>query len=86
MRRLSGVLDDSTPDVDDSPGIQSRIRILLPSEASTFMTVVQVAPEANVDESLQVAKSLTRIGVAKVIYPSPHRLIHLLNKLGGRNR
>ena len=79
MRRLSRVLDDSTPDVDDSPGIQSRIRIRLPSEASTFVTIVQVAPEANVDESLQAAKGLTCVGVAKVIHPSPHRLKHFLH-------
>src|SRR6201993_4587101 len=83
LRRLSRVLDDSTPDVDDSPGIQSRIRIRLPSEASTFVRIVQVAPEANVDESLQAAKGLTCVGVAKVIHPSPHRPIHLLHKLGG---
>ena len=50
------------------------------------MTIVQVAPEASVDESLQAAKGITRIGVAKVVCPSPHRLIHLLNKLSGRNR
>ncbi len=30
--------------------------------------------------------SLGCIGVAIVVDPSPHRLVHLLNKLRGRNR
>src|SRR6201988_2671820 len=85
MRRLSRVRDDSTPDVDDSPGIQSRIRIRLPSEDSTFGTIVQVAPEANGDESLQAAKGLTCGGVAKVIPRSRLRRSHLLNKRGARS-
>ena len=86
MRRLSCVLDDSAPDIDDSPGIQSRIRIVLPSEASTFMTIVQVTPKASVDKALQASKRIACIGVAEVVHPSPHRLIHLFNKLCGRNR
>src|SRR5215472_2246871 len=78
MHRLARVLDDSAPDVNDSSGIQSRIRVFLPPEASTFATKVQVAAKASVDEPLQAAKCLARIGVAEVIDPSPHRLIHLL--------
>jgi len=83
MRRLARVLDDSTPDVDHPSGVQSRIRVLLPPEASTFMAKVQVPAKASVDESLQAAKCLARIGMAEVIHPSPYRLIHLLNKLCG---
>jgi hypothetical protein len=86
MRRLARVLDDSAPDVDHASGVQSRIRVFLPPEASTFMAKVQVPAKASVDESLQAAKGLARIGMAKVINPSPYRLIHLLNKLGGRDR
>jgi len=86
MRRLARVLDDSAPDVDQAAGVQSRIRVFLPPEASTFMAKVQVSAKASVDESLQAAKGLARIGMAKVINPSPYRLIHLLNKLGGRDR
>src|SRR5215471_4551740 len=86
MRRLTRVLDDSAPDVDDPSGIQSRIRVFLPPEASTFMTKVQVPTKASVDESLQAAKGLACIGMAKVIDPSPYCLIHLVNKLGGSDR
>jgi hypothetical protein len=86
MRRLARVLDDSTPDVDHASGIQSRIRVLLPPEASPFVAKVQVLAKASVDESLQAAKGLARIGMAEVIHPSPYRLIHLLNKLRGRDR
>src|SRR5208283_3334581 len=78
MRRLSLVPDDSAPDVNHSPGVQSRIRVFLPPKASAFTTIVQISAKASVDESLQAPKSVTRIGVAIVIHPSPHRLIHLL--------
>ena len=71
MRRLSLVPDDSAPDVDHSPGVQSRIRVFLPPEASAFTAIVQVPAKASVDESLQAAKSVARIGVAKVIQPIP---------------
>ena len=50
------------------------------------MAKVQVPAKASVDESLQAAKGLARIGMAEVIHPSPYRLIHLLNKLCGRDR
>src|SRR5215471_7752426 len=86
MRRLSLVLDDAAPDVDQSSGIQSRIRILLPPEASAFTAKVQVSAKASVDESLQVPERVACIGVAIVIHPSPHRLIHLLHKPCGLNR
>src|ERR1035438_5357304 len=76
MRRLSLVPDDSAPDVDHSSGVQSRIRVLLPPKASAFTAIVQVPAKASVDESLQAAKGLARIGMAKVIDPSPYRLIH----------
>ena len=56
MRRLTRVLDDSAPDVDNASGIQSRIRVFLPPEASTFVTKVQVATKASVDEALQAAE------------------------------
>src|SRR4029077_2740806 len=85
MRRLSVVLDDSTPDVDHPPGIQSRIRVFLPPEASAFTAIVQVAAKANVDESLQVPKRVACIGVTIVINPSPYRLIPLFRKLCGLN-
>src|SRR5450759_5257638 len=86
MRRLSLVPDDSAPDVDHSPGVQSRIWVFLPPKASAFTAIVQVPAKASVDESLQAPKSLARIGMAIVIHPSPYRLIHLLNKLRGRDR
>src|SRR5262245_44933411 len=85
MRRLTCVLDDSAPDVDNPSGIQSRIRVFLPPEASTFVTKVQVSAKASVDESLQAAEGLACIGVAEVIDPSPYRLIHLPNKLCRHN-
>src|ERR1700693_2772842 len=85
MRRLTRVLDDSAPDVDHASGVQSRIRVFLPPEASTLMAKVQVPAKASVDESLQASKRVARIGMAEVIYPSPYLLIHLLNKLGGRD-
>src|SRR5215472_3668209 len=86
MRRLSRVLDDSAPDVDNASGIQSRIRVFLPPEASTFVTKVQVATKASVDEALQAPESVACVGVAIVVDPSPHRLVHLLHKLRGLYR
>src|SRR5215472_8979806 len=83
MRRLSLVPDDSAPDVNDAQGIQSRIRVLLPPKASAFTAIVQIAAKASVDESLQAPKRVAGIGVAIVVHPSPHRLIHLFNKLRG---
>jgi hypothetical protein len=50
------------------------------------MAKVQVPTEASVDESLQASERVARIGMAEVIHPSPYRLIHLLNKLRGRDR
>jgi probable HAF family extracellular repeat protein len=75
-----GTFGGPNSDSSEGPGINDS------DEVVGFMTIVQVAPEASVDEPLQAAKGLTRIGVAKVIDPSPHHLIHLLNKLCGRNR
>ena len=86
MRRLSFLPDDSAPDVDHSPGVQSRIRVFLPPKASAFTAIVQIPAKASVDESLQAPKSVAGIGVAIVVRPSPHRLIHLLHKLLGLNR
>src|SRR6266849_5144132 len=83
MRRLSLVPDDSAPDINHSSGVQSRIRVLLPPKASAFAAIVQIAAKASVDESLQAPKSVAGIGVAIVVHPSPHRLIHLLHKLRG---
>ncbi len=77
--------DNSAPDVDDASGIQGRIRVFLPPEASTFTAKVQEPAKANVDESLQAAKCLACVGVAEVIYPTAHGLIHLLNKFHRRN-
>src|ERR1700751_3343278 len=85
MRRLSLVPDDSAPDVDNAQGVQSRIRVFLPPEASAFTTIVQITAKASVDESLQAPKSVAGIGVAIVIHPSPYRLIHLFHKLRGPN-
>src|ERR1700730_5620597 len=85
MRRLSLVPDDSAPDVDPSSGIQSRIRVLLPPEASAFTAIVQVSAKASVDESLQAQESVAGIGVAIVIHPPPLRLLHLFHKLRGLN-
>src|SRR5262249_61703286 len=84
MHRLTRVPNDSAPDVDDASGIQSRIRIFLPSEATTFAAVVQVSAKAHVDESLQTTKGVARVGVAEVRYPSPHRLVQWLKKLPRR--
>src|SRR5712691_13217819 len=83
MRRLSLVPDDSAPNVNDAQGIQSPIRVFLPPEASAFTAIVQIAAKASVDESLQAPKSVAGISVAIVVHPSPHRLIHLLDKLRG---
>src|ERR1700720_2237730 len=83
MRRLSLVPDDPAPDVNDAQGRQSRIRVFLPPKASAFTAIVQIAAKASVDESLQAAESVAGIGVAIVVHPSPHRLIHLLDKLRG---
>src|SRR5262249_42089790 len=86
MRRLACVLDDPTPDVDHPSGVQSRIRVFPPPETSTLMAIVQVATKASVDEALQAAERVACIGVAIVVHPSPHPLVHLLNKLCGRDR
>jgi len=86
MRRLARVLDDSAPDVDHPSGVQSPIRVFPPPEASTFMAKVQVPAKASVDEALQASERVARVGMAEVINPSPYRLIHLLNKLRGRDR
>src|SRR6201997_1260515 len=86
MRRLARVLDDPTPDIDHPSGVQSRIRVLPPPEASTFMAKVQVAAKASVDEALQASERVACIGVAIVVHPSPHRLAHLLNKIRGPYR
>src|SRR5713226_10661876 len=67
MRRLSLVPDDSAPDVDHSSGVQSRIRVLLPPEASAFTAIVQISAKARVDESLQDPEGVAGIGVAIVI-------------------
>ena len=85
MRRLSLVPDDSAPNVNDAQSIQSPVRVFLPPKASAFTAIVQIPAKASVDESLQAAKSVAGIGVAIVIAPSPHRLIHLLHKLRGLN-
>ena len=45
--------------------IQKR-QFLLPPEASTFMAKVQVPAKTSIDESLQAAKSLSRVGMAEV--------------------
>src|SRR5215470_3020309 len=82
-RRLSLVPDDSAPNVNDAQGIQSPIRVFLPPQASAFTAIVQVTAKASVDESLQAPKSVAGIGVAIVVHPSPHRLIHLFDKLRG---
>jgi hypothetical protein len=51
MRRLMRVLDDSAPDVDDSPGIQSCIRKFPPPEASM--------PDSSV---IDVEEAMTALG------------------------
>ena len=86
MRRLSLVPDDSAPYVNHPQGIQSRIWVCLPPKASAFTAIVQIPAKASVDESLQAPESVAGIGVAEVICPSPHRLIHLLHKLRGPDR
>jgi len=63
-----------------------RLPSLRPPKASAFTAIVQVPAKASVDESLQAPESVAGIGVAKVIHPSPHRLIHLLHKLRGPDR
>jgi len=60
-----------------------RIWVLLPPKASAFTAIVQIPAKASVDESLQAPESVAGIDVAIVIYPFPHRLIHLLHKLRG---
>src|SRR5262249_59830091 len=84
MRRLPSVSDDSAPNVNYPLGVQSRIRIFLPPEASAFTAIVQISSEADVDESLQGPKGLARVGVAVVVHPSPPPFIHPFYKLPGR--
>src|SRR5271157_1178046 len=86
MRTLSLVPDDSAPDVEHAPGVQSRIGVLLPPKASAFAAIVQIPAKASVDESLQAPESVAGTGMAIVIDPSPQRLIHLLYKLRGPDR
>jgi hypothetical protein len=45
MHKLTRILNDSAPDVDDASGIQSRIRVFLPPEATTFATVALAVEE-----------------------------------------
>jgi len=57
-----------------------------PAEASAFASITQVAPKANVDESLQSAKGNTGVGVTVVIRPPQYYLVDLTNKFIGHNR
>ena len=71
MRRLTRVLDDSTPDVNHASSVQSPIRVLLPPETSTFMAKVQVPAKASVDESLLLCSETHELGeeiVASYLY------------------
>jgi DNA replication protein DnaC len=79
--RISGIRVPEFP--EPTQGIQSRIRVFLPPKASAFTAIVQIAAKASVDESLQAPESVAGIGVAIVVHPSPHRLIHLFDKLRG---
>src|SRR5262249_61469098 len=76
MHRGSLVPDHPAANVDEASGIQSTIRILLPSEPTALTATGQVASKAYMDESLQGATSLAGIGVAIVVHPSPQPLIH----------
>src|SRR5258708_19974807 len=78
MRRLTRVLDDSAPDVDHPSDVQSRIRVFLPPEASTFMAKGQVTAKASVDEALQGSQRVACIGMAELVHHSPDRLFHFL--------
>src|SRR5262249_45817864 len=62
------------------------IWIALPSKPTAFTATGQVASKAYIDESLQGPKGLAGIGVAIVVDPPPHHLIHLLHKFRRRNR
>src|SRR5438132_321715 len=86
MHRRSLVLDHPAANVDHASGIQGTIRRVLPSEPTAFTATGQVASKAYIDESLQGPKGLASIGVAIVVHPSPHHLIHLLHKFLRRNR
>jgi hypothetical protein len=59
---------------------------MFPPEPTAFTATGQVASKAYIDESLQGSKCLAGIGVAIVVHPSPHHLIHLLHKFLRRNR
>ena len=50
MRSRLRVPDHPTPDVDQAPGVQGAIRVLLPSESSAFTAIVQVTSKAGADE------------------------------------
>jgi hypothetical protein len=86
MHRRSLVPDHPTANVDDASGVQGTIRKLLPSEPAAFTAAGQVPSKAYIDESLQGPKGLAGVGVAIVVDPSPHHLIHLLHKFLRRNR
>jgi hypothetical protein len=70
MRRSFLVPDASAANVDNPNGIQSLIRVFPPPETSAFTSVSQVAPKADIDESLQGTKRLTGISMGKIVRPS----------------
>src|SRR5215467_3711829 len=86
MHSRSLIPDHPAANVDEVSGIQGTIRILLPSEPAAFTPTGQVPSKAYIDESLQGPKGLAGVGVAIVVHPSPHHLIHLLHKFLRRNR
>lgn len=80
MHRCFLVSDESTRDVDDSHRIQCLVWKSFPSKASAFASIDQIPTKADVDESLQSPKGLTRIGMTIIIHPTSNHLIDLLNK------
>src|SRR5262249_29225312 len=86
MHRGFLVPDHPAANVDEASGVQGTIRILLPSKPTAFTATGQVASKAYIDEALQGPKGLAGIGVAIVVDPPSHHLIHLLHKVRRRNR
>src|SRR4030095_10141777 len=78
--------DPPAANVDEASGVQGTIWIALPSKPTAFTATGQVTSKAYIDESLQGPKGLASIGVAIVVDPPPHHLIHLLHKFLRRNR
>ena len=86
LHRCFLIPDHPAAHVEDASGVQGTIWIALPSKPTVLTATGQVASKAYIDEALQGPKGLPGIGVAIVVHPPPHHLIHLLHKFRRRHR